>query len=359
MFMSRVHYSLHLAHGYNAQCRDRNQYVCSLCYNMCGQAPFVVTDETVSRFLSVLPTYAKVLLFAPEAAPWEEKKINALHTQVKDAVMMGVVHADVQGVRKRFGIEDGESCLVLVSRLNKKEVIRYDGDISAEWGQLGMWLRHFCWAPGLVLPVTKATYPYFVSHIPAGMPAVLFLKAYPSFLTGLSQSMPSVAFAHCAANDVAALQEHLQLEGDEAEVVVVPSAATSTPVPYSGVMQPPAVKAFLDHFIVDPRRVMQLTGHNLDTFFHKEPARPKILLFSSHLGTPQLYRDLHKQHGKEAWFGIVNQQPEVEQRFQVNRIPSLMAFRRTGNSPLQFNGKVAAEDVSKWLTEFMETVTPE
>ena len=76
------------------------------------------------------------------------------------------------------------------------------------------------------------------------------------------------------------------------------------------------------------------------------------ILFSSHLGTPKLYKECQKKY-KRAWFGIVNQDKELEQKFRIGKIPTLMAFPATKSKPIVFSDKITEESVHKWLHDFV------
>ena len=75
--------------------------------------------------------------------------------------------------------------------------------------------------------------------------------------------------------------------------MVLPSAKgtdRAEAVCYEGDVDQMALQAYLARFIVDTRDVARLTQSNIDTFFHKDVNRAKLLLFSSHLGRPKLHR---------------------------------------------------------------------
>jgi hypothetical protein len=115
-----------------------------------------------------------------------------------------------------------------------------------------------------------------------------------------------------------------------------------------------ALQGFLARFIVDTHDVARLTTNNIDTFFQKELHRPKLLLFSSHLGTPALYRKLFKKYGKAVSFGIVNQDKGLQEMFNVAKIPFLMSFARTGAKPGAFQSRLVEGEVAAFVRALAE-----
>jgi len=324
--------------------------------------------DTEGRFLSVLPTLPKALLFLPEGeentTKVAEVDVNRLGQLFAGQIYFGKVPAGKEAaLRERHAVPRGDGALLLFAR-DRQACLRYPGVLGTSG--VADWLRGFVHRPGGVSPVTPASCDFVFNHLPPAMTVVVALGAAPAYYAQLAQVTPDfkkdLCFAHCCGT-AEATELCLQLGGETdvpaegGRILVVPSAkgtGRAKAVVYEGELSQGALQGFLARFIVDTHDVARLTTNNIDTFFQKELHRPKLLLFSSHLGTPALYRKLFKKYGKAVSFGIVNQDKGLQEMFNVAKIPFLMSFARTGAKPGAFQSRLVEDEVAAFVRALAE-----
>lgn len=341
---------------------DRTVQILTECFRERYREPFPVTLGTEGRFLSILPALPKAMVLLP-ADQSSAKAIDVvkLAQEFAGLVCFGVVKSKEEQVWARHGVGGSEGAMLLFAR-DRQACLQYPGELSTSL--VREWLHGFVHRAGDVSPVTPSSCSFVFSHLPRAMAVVVALGEAPGYFPQLAQATPDftndLCFAHCAGReDAGVLCGQLgadMLAGAEG-IVVVPSAKgteRAKAVVYEGEMSQLALQAFLSRFIVETHDVARLTTNNIDTFFHKELLRPKLLLFSSHLGTPALYRKLFKKYGKAVSFGIVNQDKELQEMFNVSKIPFLTSFVRTGAKPAVFQSKLVEEEVVSFVRALAE-----
>jgi len=318
-----------------------------------GQEPFDVNHVSESTYFTVLPTLPKALLFLPENDGLDPRQLLKISPHVKENMLFGVVPYKEMALRGRFGVPPGEGALYCCAR-DRRSNLKYEGGLETK--AMSQWLSEVSYTERAVNKVTASTCDFFVNHVPPSCPVVLLIGEMQPFYPTVVKSSKDLCFAHCGLEDADEMCQHLKLEGDAVarpRLLVLTQGRGLDPVEYEGTYDDEeAVSAYLSQFMINTKKVVKLTPASVNVFFHKDINKPKVILFSSHLGTPKLYEEMQKKY-KKAWFGIVNQDAELQKKFQIGKIPTLMAFPATKSKPVIFQGKISEETINKWIHEFV------
>ena len=169
-----------------------------------AQRAFPVTDQTEGRFLSVLPTLPKALVFPPTRGGEGIDMDRIYAKEFRSAMLCGCVKsaAKAEDLYARHGVEPDQGGVILFGR-DRFSTMRYQGALDT--ASVSEWLQGYVHRPGRVTTITIESSSFIFSHLPPAVAVVLALGVVPEWYARLAQATPDfsrdLCFTHCAPDE--------------------------------------------------------------------------------------------------------------------------------------------------------------